>query len=155
MYKTYVTCSNFLSKSKYWNGVFISSVDNRYLEDVLQNTNTLNPSISKKNKTRRTKSCLYVMKEMVRPPCWLPRGQQVSHQSRISGIHCTQAMKQASKGLPWLGNPGQTSPEVQNRGVSGPIKRTDVFRKKMHCQFRDRILKYIRYSDELYFRKPR
>ena len=29
--------------------------------------------------------------------------------------------------LPWLWNPGQASPEVQNSGISGPIKRTDVF----------------------------
>ena len=27
---------------------------------------------------------------------------------------------------PWLWNPGQTSPEVQNRGISGPTKRTCV-----------------------------
>ena len=26
--------------------------------------------------------------ETVRLPCWPPRGQQVSHQRRISGIHC-------------------------------------------------------------------
>ena len=31
-------------------------------------------------------------------PCWLPRGQQVSHQRWIWGIHCAQARKHASKG---------------------------------------------------------
>ena len=30
---------------------------------------------------------------------------------------------------PWLWNPGQMSPEVQNRGISGPTKRTDVLQK--------------------------
>ena len=29
----------------------------------------------------------------------------------------------------WLWNPGQTSPEVQNRDISGPIKRTYVLQK--------------------------
>ena len=29
-------------------------------------------------------------------------------------------------GPPWLWNQGQMSPEVQNRGISGPTKRTDV-----------------------------
>ena len=29
----------------------------------------------------------------------------------------------------WLWNPGQTSPEVQNRGISGPTKRTRVLQK--------------------------
>ena len=34
---------------------------------------------------------------------------------------------------PWLWNPGETSPEVQKRGISGPMKRTNVllkFKKK-------------------------
>ena len=35
---------------------------------------------------------------MTRLPCWLPRGQQVSHQMWIWGIDYTQAMKHASKG---------------------------------------------------------
>ena len=30
---------------------------------------------------------------------------------------------------PWLWNPGQTSPKVQNRGISGPTKRTCVLQK--------------------------
>ena len=30
---------------------------------------------------------------------------------------------------PWLWNPGQTSPEVQNRSISGPTKRTHVLQK--------------------------
>ena len=30
---------------------------------------------------------------------------------------------------PWLWNPGETLPEVQNRGISGPTKRTCVLQK--------------------------
>ena len=30
---------------------------------------------------------------------------------------------------PWLSNPGETSPEVQNRGISGPTKMTYVLKK--------------------------
>ena len=37
-----------------------------------------------------------------------------------------QARKHASEGPSWLCNQGQTSPEVKNRGISGPTKRTDV-----------------------------
>ena len=33
-------------------------------------------------------------------------------------------------GVPlWLWNPGQTSPKVHNRGISGPTERTDVLQK--------------------------
>ena len=35
------------------------------------------------------------MDETTRLPCWLPRGQQVSHEKWIWGICCTQATKQA------------------------------------------------------------
>ena len=36
---------------------------------------------------------------------------------------------------PWLWNPGQTSPEVQNRGISGLTKMADVLQKlkKSYC----------------------
>ena len=42
---------------------------------------------------------------------------------------CTgeEARKQGNP--PWLWNPGQTSPEVQNRGISGPTKRTCTLEK--------------------------
>ena len=30
---------------------------------------------------------------------------------------------------PWLWNPGQMSPKVQNRGISGPIEKTGVLQK--------------------------
>ena len=41
-------------------------------------------------------------------------------------LRITQARKHA-RNPPWLWNPGQTSPEVQNRGISGPSKN---FKKK-------------------------
>ena len=49
-----------------------------------------------------------------------------------SGIHCTQATKHA-RDPPWLWNPGETSPEVQNRDISGPTKRKcpAIFKKKI------------------------
>ena len=47
-------------------------------------------------------------------------------------------MKHSSEGNPpWLWNPGQMSPEVQNNGISGPPKKLCLpkqFRKKRsHC----------------------
>ena len=49
--------------------------------------------------------------------CWPPRGQQVWHQRWIWRIHYTQATKHII-----FETPGQTSPEVQNRGISGSQK---------------------------------
>ena len=51
-------------------------------------------------------------------------------------IACRQESTQV-KDLPWLWKPGQTSPEVKNRDISGPTKRTYVLqnftkRKKKH-----------------------
>ena len=43
-------------------------------------------------------------------------------------VACRQESVQA-RNPPWLWNPGQTSPEVQNRGASGPTKRTYVLQK--------------------------
>ena len=34
-----------------------------------------------------------------------------------------------ARDLPWLRNPGQMLPEVQNRGISDPTKKTDVLPK--------------------------
>ena len=38
--------------------------------------------------------------------------------------HRWQSMQ--ARDPPWLWDPGQTSPEVQSRGISGPTKRTDI-----------------------------
>ena len=42
-------------------------------------------------------------------------------------LRITQPRK-CARDPPWLWNPGQTSPEVQNRGISGPMKRTYVLK---------------------------
>ena len=42
-------------------------------------------------------------------------------------------VRKCGRDPPWLWNPGQTSPEVQNRGTSGPTKRTyvlQIFKKQ-------------------------
>ena len=64
----------------------------------------------------------HACRECDRQPCWLPRGQQVWHQRWISGVHRMQAKRTQVRDPPWLWNPGETSPEVQNRGISGPQK---------------------------------
>ena len=38
-----------------------------------------------------------------------------------------QFTKHAREGPPWLWNPGQTLPEVRNRGISGPTKMFHIF----------------------------
>ena len=48
----------------------------------------------------------YVHKKAAQLPCWLPRGNK--------------ACKQGDP--PWRWNPGQTSPEVQNKAINGPTK---------------------------------
>ena len=54
--------------------------------------------------------------------------QQVLHQRWIWGLACKQESLQA-RNPPRLWYPGQTSPEVWNRGISGPKKRTCVLQK--------------------------
>ena len=54
----------------------------------------------------------------------------------------------------WLWNAGQTSPEVQNRGISGPTKRTDVlqnFSKKMLANGKIDISGYKSVETALYY----
>ena len=43
---------------------------------------------------------------------------------------------------PWLWNPGETSPEVQNNGISGPTKKTYVLqklKKKVHYTYQNLV----------------
>ena len=61
-------------------------------------------------------------------PCWPLYSQQMLHQRWIWGLAHKQESMQA-RNPPWLWNPGQTSPEVRNRGISGPTKRTRVLQK--------------------------
>ena len=57
--------------------------------------------------------CLQTRLGLAWLPCWPPYSQQVSHQRGIWGSHKWESTQ---KGSPWLWNPGQTSPEVQNKG---------------------------------------
>ena len=66
---------------------------------------------------------------MVCLPCWPQRGQQVSHLRGIWGIHYMQATCMQVRESIMALKPGQMSPQVQNRGISGLQKRTDVFQK--------------------------
>ena len=56
-------------------------------------------------------------KELVSNPTYVthPRVQQMSHSEMILRVHWSQVLTHARKGFK---NPGQTSPEVQNRGIS-------------------------------------
>ena len=46
-------------------------------------------------------------------------------------------------GVPlWLWNPGQTSPKVHNRGISGPTKRTDVLQKILQKNTRQKSFSF-------------
>ena len=58
----------------------------------------------------------------MQPAAMLWRGQQVLHQRWIWGSYIKWCMQ--VRDPPWLLYPGQTSPEVQNRGINGPTKRT-------------------------------
>ena len=44
---------------------------------------------------------------------------------------------------PWLWNPGQTSPEVQNRGISGSTKRTCVLQKNFETKVKNSMKKSV------------
>ena len=66
---------------------------------------------------------------------WLSSGSKVSYLMWIWGS-CWQQGIQA-RYQPRLWNPGKKSPEVQNRGISGPTKRTCVLPKnfkKKNCR---------------------
>ena len=53
----------------------------------------------------------------------------VTPEVNLRNLLCV-ARKHASEGIhPGFETPGQTSPEVQNRGISGPAKRTYVLQK--------------------------
>ena len=57
-------------------------------------------------------------------PCWPLYSQQVPHQRWIGG-----SRRQESIHPGFEAHAGQTSPEVQNRGISGSTKRTSVLQK--------------------------
>ena len=47
-----------------------------------------------------------------------------------NSLHACESMQ--ARDPPWLWNPGETSPEVQNRGISGQTKRTHVLQKLLY-----------------------
>ena len=55
-------------------------------------------------------------------PCWLSTGHTrgVSEKSNAHGVESMQERDQL-----WLSNPGQTSYEIQNRGISGSTRWND------------------------------
>ena len=83
-------------------------------------------------------------------PCWPSRGQQVSHQKWIWGIHCAQMTSTQVRDPPWLWNPEQTSSEVQNRIISYPTKRTGGLQKITWSTGTSSSHLQLRYSDNTY-----
>ena len=75
--------------------------------------------------SRHPTAATYVAcRERARLPCWPSRGQQVSHQRWISGIHCAQVRKHASEGSTLSLKPGgDVTTEVQNKGYQWPHKK--------------------------------
>ena len=53
----------------------------------------------------------------------------VTPEVNLRNLLCTGKEAHKRGNPPWPWNPGQTSPEVQNRGISGPTKRTYVLQK--------------------------
>ena len=87
--------------------------------------------------------CKYV-DEMAWLPCWPPRGRQVLHHR-------------------WIRGQGRHHPKVQNRGISGPSKRTRVLlfltrntcvvkRKLLVTVFEDMCRSHVDAGDDLPYR---
>ena len=72
-----------------------------------------------------TNACRHVCKYMDQkgPTAMLTSIQSAGVTTKVN-LLIIQARKHA-RDLPWLWNPGQTSPEVKNRGISGPTKRNN------------------------------
>ena len=70
-------------------------------------------------------TCAVHGSKTTRLPCWPSRGPQVLRQRWIWGIFLHTGNDAYKWGdLAW--NPGHTWPEIQNRGISSPTKRTCV-----------------------------
>ena len=59
----------------------------------------------------------------------------VAPEMNLRNLLCTGEEAGKRGNPPWLWNPGQTSPEVQNRGISGPAKRTCVLQKNFKKKY--------------------
>ena len=79
----------------------------------------------------KSSTCASTGIEMDQPPCWLPRGQQVSHQRWIWGIYCTQVMKHASERI----YPGKSRRHQKSKqGYQWPHKKR-LMSSKQCCFF--------------------
>ena len=80
----------------------------------------------------KSSTCASTGIEMDQPPCWLPRGQQVSHQRWIWGIYCTQVMKHASERI----YPGKSRRHQKSKqGYQWPHKKRLMSSKQCCCFF--------------------
>ena len=75
--------------------------------------------------------------EKARLPCWLPRGQQVSHQRRIWGINCTEARKHESKGSTLALKPRVDATRSPKQGYQWLHKKdlcpSKIWKKRVRC----------------------
>ena len=55
---------------------------------------------------------------------------------------------------PWLWNPGQMSPSVQNKGIIGPLKRTNVLQIKKSCRLLNCIITSSRLEKKTFYWPP-
>ena len=72
--------------------------------------------------------------------------RQSSGVEPVVNLKITQARKYAKRDPSWLWNPGQTSLEVQTRGISGPTKRTCVLQKTLRKKVTDAHVKAKKHS---------
>ena len=75
-----------------------------------------------------------------RLPCWPSRGRQVLHQWGIWGRAYTWESMQV-RDPPWLWKPGQASPEVHNRSISGHKKGHMTSKKCLKKENEVRLLR--------------
>ena len=88
--------------------------------------------------------------KMARPPYLSPRGDQVSHQRWIWGIHYMQVMKHASKRSALNLKPGADATRSPKQGYQWPHKKTNIFQKDFFWIPRkgqpDRFISFIKIS---------
>ena len=98
--------------------------------------------------SRHPTSATYVAcRECDQLPCWLPRGQHVSHQRWISGIHCVQVRKHAIEGSTLALKPRGDITISPKQGYQWPHKKDlcppKIFLKKVSLCFQKGTLKRL------------
>ena len=71
-----------------------------------------------------------------------------AHWRLIWGSHKRQSMQ---RDPPRLWNPGQTSPEVQNRGINGPTKRTCILQNTLEIRSFQTFFFFANFRDYIFF----